>query len=141
MAKHNFNGGKGMGYLDRLQAAEQAKYDRKMQIQVDFLLQIGCDAFVMTAADLWDLQPARAVEAVSAYRDYIYKLMDHLIDDARDDPELAYFWTDLDRRLEQIVGKQAFVPRERRYDQTGQRVFNQLLERFKARNGGTDHAG
>ncbi|MBQ2019506.1 MAG: hypothetical protein II210_01535, partial [Rikenellaceae bacterium] len=100
--------------------------------QADFLLQIGCDAYLMALADLFDLQPGRANEAVDTYRDYINSLMAHLIDDASD-PELVYFWTDLDRRMEQIVGKSNFKPREKRYDETGRRVFEGLYEAYQAR--------
>lgn len=131
--KQNFNGGRGMNLAEQICAREQAKYDARMQLQTDFLLQIGGDAFLMTCADLFDLQPGRAVEAVNTYRDYINALMDHIIDDAKDDPEITYFWGDLDRRIAQIVGKDAFVPKEERYDETGENVMRGLLLRYAAR--------
>ena len=132
--KHNqqFNGGRGMYALDKIQAREKAQYDRNMGAQADFLLQIGCDAFIMSCADLFDLQPGRATEAVETYRRYIYDCMSNLIEDAKDDPETEFFWTDLDRRLEQICGA-AFVPREQRYDSTGELVFNKILAVYAAR--------
>lgn len=123
---------RGANALDRIQRREQAMYDKRMSIETDFLLQIGCDAYLMSLADLFDLQPGRANEAVNTYRDYINSLMAHLIDDASD-PELVYFWTDLDRRMEQIVGKSNFQPREKRYDETGRRVFEGLYEAYQAR--------
>lgn len=128
-----FNGGRGMNALDRIQAREKAAYDRNMGAQADFLLQIGCDAFIMSCADLFDLQPGRAIEAVDVYRKYIYDCMSNMIEDSRDDPETAYFWADLDRRLEQICGKDAFVPKDKRYDVTGERVFNSILAIYAAR--------
>lgn len=132
-----------MNALDRIQAREKAAYDRNMNAQMDFLLQIGCDAYLMACADLFDLQPGRAVEAVEAYRKYIYDLMDHMIEDAKDDPENVYFWGDLDRRLLQICGPAAFVPKDERYDVSGQKVMNHLLAvraaRLKLqREGGVD---
>lgn len=135
MAKNlgQFNGGRGMNLADRITATEKAKYDRNLHAQLDFLLQIGCDAYVMSCADLFDLQTGRAAEAVETYRKYIYDLMDHMIEDAKDDPENVYFWGDLDRRLEQICGAAAFVPKDERYDITGQRVFNHLLAVHAAR--------
>lgn len=131
--KGQFNGGKGMNLADRITATEKAKYERNMNAQMDFLLQIGCDAYLMACADLFDLQPGRAVEAVETYRKYIYDLMDHMIEDAKDDPENVYFWGDLDRRLLQICGKEAFVPKEERYDVSGQKVMNHLLAVHAAR--------
>lgn len=107
-------------------------YDKRMSIETDFLLQIGCDAFIMSCADLFDLQPSRAVEAFNTYRGYINNLLSHLLADA-DDPDLVYFWTDLDRRMLQIVGKDAFAPREKRYDETGERVFKELFEIYTAK--------
>ena len=135
MAKNRgqFNGGRGMNLADRITATEKEKYNRNMNAQLDFLLQIGCDAYVMSCADLFDLQPGRAAEAVGTYRKYIYDLMDHMIEDAKDDPENVYFWGDLDRRLEQICGPAAFVPKDERYDVSGQRVFNHLLAVHAAR--------
>ena len=124
--------GRGPNALDRIQRMEQAMYDKRMSVQADFLLQIGCDAFIMSCADLFDLQPARAMEAVNTYRKYINDLMGHLLADA-DDPELVYFWTDLDRRMLQIVGDKAFVPKEKRYDETGERVFLDLFNAYVAR--------
>ena len=126
------NLGGGLKPLDKIQIIERNKYDAKLTAQADFLLQIGCDAYLMALADLFDLQPGRANEAVNTYRDYINSLMAHLIDDASD-PELVYFWTDLDRRMEQIVGKSNFKPREKRYDETGRRVFEGLYEAYQAR--------
>ena len=126
------NLGGGLKPLDKIQIIERNKYDAKLTAQADFLLQIGCDAYLMALADLFDLQPGRANEAVNVYRDYINSLMAHLIDDASD-PELVYFWTDLDRRLKQIVGDGLFVPREQRYDETGRRVFGELFRRYVER--------
>lgn len=126
------NLGGGLKPLDKIQIIERNKYDAKLTAQADFLLQIGCDAYLMSLVDLFDLQPGRANEAVNTYRDYINSLMAHLIDDASD-PELVYFWTDLDRRMEQIVGKSNFKPREKRYDETGRRVFEGLYKAYQAR--------
>lgn len=126
------NLGGGLKPLDKIQIKERNKYDAKLTAQADFLLQIGCDAYLMSLVDLFDLQPGRVNEAVNTYRNYINSLMAHLIDDASD-PELVYFWTDLDRRMEQIVGKSNFQPREKRYDETGRRVFEGLYEAYQAR--------
>lgn len=138
MGKKHGNGARGVNLggglkpLDKIQIIERNKYDAKLTAQADFLLQIGCDAYLMSLADLFDLQPGRANEAVNTYRDYINSLMAHLIDDASD-PELVYFWTDLDRRMEQIVGKSNFQPREKRYDETGRRVFEGLYKAYQVR--------
>ena len=126
------NLGGGLKPLDKIQIIERNKYDAKLTAQADFLLQIGCDAYLMSLVDLFDLQPGRALEAVNTYKTYINSLAAHLIDDASD-PELVYFWTDLDRRMEQIVGKSNFKPREKRYDETGRRVFEGLYEAYQAR--------
>lgn len=143
--KHNrqFTGGRGMNLAEQIVAREKAQYDRNMGAQADFLLQIGCDSFIMACADLFDLQPGRAKEAVETYRHYIYECMSNLIEDSKDDPETTYFWGDLDRRLKQICGT-AFVPKEERYDTSGERVFNHLLAvyaaKLKARKAGEEDA-
>ena len=112
----------GMTALDRIQTKERIMYDQRTDKIVDFLLQIGCDAFILSNADLYDMQPGRVVEAVNTYRTYINELAAHLLDDADADEELVYFWTDLDRRLQQICGPK-FATHEQRYDETGRRAF------------------
>ena len=131
----NVNIQKGMGAIGRMQAKERIRYDQRTVKQIDFLLQIGCDAFILSNADLYDMQPGRALEAVNTYRTYINELAAHLIDDADADEELVYFWTDLDRRLQQICGPK-FATHEQRYDETGRKVFSGIydayIERLKA---------
>ena len=58
------NLGAGLKPLDKIQIRERNKYDAKLTAQADFLLQIGCDAYLMSLVDLFDLQPGRANEAV-----------------------------------------------------------------------------
>ena len=125
--------GRGMNALERVRANLEAKFEDKQRFQTDFLLQAGCDAFVLTAADLFELDETRAVEAINRYREYIMELMDALIEDSRDDDELVYYWADLDRRLEQIVGKEHFTRHEDRYDETGVRIFGELYKRTARR--------
>ena len=125
----NVNIQKGMGALDRMQAKERIRYDQRTVKQIDFLLQIGCDAFILSNADLYDMQPGRALEAVNTYRTYINELAAHLIDDADADEELVYFWTDLDRRLQQICGPK-FATHEQRYDETGRKVFSGIYDAY-----------
>ena len=125
----------GMNALDKIQTKERIMYDQRTDKIFDFLLQIGCDAFILSNADLYDMQPSRALEAVNTYRNYINNLAAHLIDDADADEELVYFWTDLDRRLQQICGPK-FATHEKRYDETGRKVFSGIydayIERLKA---------
>lgn len=119
----------GMNALDRIQTKERIMYDQRTDKIVDFLLQIGCDAFILSNADLYDMQPSRVVEAVNTYRTYINELAAHLIDDADADEELVYFWTDLDRRLQQICGPK-FATHEQRYDETGRNVFSGIYDAY-----------
>ena len=124
---------RGMNALERVRANIDEKYEIKQRFQTDFLLQAGCDAFMMTAADMFDLGPDRAMEAMNTYRDYIMKMMENLIEDSKDDDELTYYWADLDRRLKQIVGEEHFAPYEQRYDETGVRIFGELYRRTARR--------
>ena len=120
---------RGMNSFGIFQQRMEEKFEAKQRFMTDFLLQAGCDAFILTAADVFQLGPGRAKAAMTAYREYIIEIMDALIEDGRDDDELTYFWADLDRRLEQIVGKDNFAPHEQRYDDTGIRIFGELCKR------------
>ena len=113
-------------FQDRM--AEQ--FELKQRFQTDFLLQAGCDAFMLAAADVFDMTPEQAKDAITAYREYIMQMMDALIEDGKDDDELVYYWADLDRRLKQVVGEENFAAHEERYDETGIRIFGELCKRM-----------
>lgn len=140
--KRNVPQKRGMNALGRVRANLEDLYEAKQRFMVDFLLQAGCDAFILAAADVFDLGEEKANEAVASYREYIMQMMDALIEDSKDDDELVYFWTDLDRRLKQIVGDELFVPHDERYDETGLRIFGDLCKRTIAKilNAKTVHA-
>jgi hypothetical protein len=129
----NYKGGvpqrKGMNALERIRAQMEAQFEEKQRFQTDFLLQAGCDAFLMAEADVFHLGSGRAEAAINAYREYLMQIMESLIEDSKGDDRLEYFWEDLDRRLKQIVGPELFVPHDRRYDDTGLRIFTQLYRR------------
>ena len=127
--RRNVPQARGMNPLERLKAQMEAKFEDKQRFMTDFLLQAGCDAFMLAAADVFQMGPKRAKAAMAAYRDYVLSIMDALIEDSRGDDELVYFWADLDRRIEQIVGPENFTPHEQRYDDTGLRIFGKLCKR------------
>lgn len=129
---------RGQNAMQRMEARLRAEYDAKQQFSTDFLLQVGCDAFLLAASDVFQCGAGRAWKAIEAYRMYVNQIMDNLIDDSRGkngngDNELLFFWTDLDRRLEQIVGKEKFTPHNERYDETGTKLFEGLFQRYMGR--------
>lgn len=121
------------GMMERFKRQLEAEFDARERFQTDFLLQVGCDAFLMAAADVFKLGPGRAKKAMEAYRDYVMRIMDAVIENGGQGrsgkgENLDYFWTDLDRRLKQICGD-SFTPHEERYEQTGLRLFAELFLR------------
>ena len=129
--------------LKREYEAELAKvkedYEFRLGFTIDFLTQAGCDAFFMTANDMFDLGPARVKEAAETYKEYLIGMMDALIADSYDektgngDKDLAYFWASVDERMEQIMGKSLFTPHEERYPETGASVLTEIFVRFVRR--------
>ena len=129
---------KGQNAMQRIEARLRAEYDVKQQFSTDFLLQVCCDAFLLAASDVFQCGAGRAWKAIEAYRMYVNQIMDNLIEDSRGkngdgDNELLFFWTDLDRRLKQIVGKEKFTPHDERYDETGMKLFEGLFQRYMGR--------
>lgn len=126
--RKNVPQGRGKKPLDMVQDRMNREFAIKQQFQADFLLQAGADAFLLAAADVFQLGKGRAAAAIQAYKERLEELMDRLIDDG-DSNELAYYWETLDRRLRQIVGDENFVPHDQRYDETGRRLFIGLYQR------------
>lgn len=129
---------RGQNAMQRLESRLRAEYDVKQQFSTDFLLQVGCDAFLLSASEVFQCGPGRAGKAINVYRKYINEIMDNLIEDSggndgNGDRELSFFWSDLDRRLKQIVGKEKFTPHNERYDETGTKLFEGLFQRYMGR--------
>lgn len=120
--------GRGKKPLDMVQDRMRQEFAIKQQFQADFLLQAGADAFLLAAADVFQLGKGRAAAAMQAYKERLEELMDRLIEDG-DNNELTYYWDTLDQRLRQIVGDENFVPHDQRYDETGRRLFIGLYQR------------
>lgn len=120
-------------------AKAKADYDYRLGFAIDFLTQAGCDAFFMTANDMFDLGPARVKEAAEKYREYIVGMMDALIADSYDektgngDKDLEYFWNSVDERIRQIEGESLFTPHTERYPENGITVLSDLFVRFVRR--------
>lgn len=127
--KRNVPQQRGMNSFGVFRQRMEDQFETKQRFMTDFLLQAGCDAFMLAAADVFQMGPGRARAAMIAYREYVVSIMDALIEDSRGDDELTYFWADLDRRIEQIVGTENFTPHEERYDDTGLRIFGELCKR------------
>lgn len=125
--------GRGMNALDRVQARMEEKFEIKQRFMTDFLLQAGCDAFLLAAADVFQMGKGRAKAAMGAYREYVMKIMDEMLADSGGDEDLSYFWADLDRRLKKTVGDELFVPHDQRYDDAGIRIFGDLCKRTVAK--------
>lgn len=119
--------------MGRFKEQLQREFDTKQRFQTDFLLQVGCDAFLMAASDVFQCGPGRAQKAVTAYHDYVMQIMDAVIEHGGDrrgrGENLDYLWTDIDRRLAQITGPTNFTPHDQRYDETGLKLFAELFLR------------
>lgn len=126
---------RGQNALDRLEYRLRAEYQVKQEFVIDFLLQVGCDAFLMASAEVFQLGKGRAAKAVAAYKKCVEEMMDNLIADAPNkqgngDDELTHYWADLDARIKQIVGEELFVPRETRYDEQGHKFLEGIFHRY-----------
>lgn len=135
--KHNraFQPRKQDNVLERLRKQMAAEEDVRRRFQSDFLLQVGMDAMLMTAADVFGMGAGRAERTMVTYKEHVEEIMGRLIEDSLNkktgngDNQLEYFWESLDKRIHQIVGDRMFMGHKERYDETGMRLFLDLYRR------------
>lgn len=78
-------------------------------------MQMGEDAAFYTAHDMFGLGAGRAEEFGNRYVENMNWIMGLILDDSKDDKEIAYAKELQDRRLRPIVGEKLFVPYDERY--------------------------
>ena len=97
--------------LERLKEQYNAEFQRK----TDILLQIGLDAAMIAAHEVFKLGPGRAEKFRNEYVDTVNEIAKLLSDDGKDDRDLVYAKTVVDRRLHDIVGDKLFDDWDTRY--------------------------
>ena len=108
MPKHN-------AMLARIEAAAEARYQKRLRASMDMLLQMGQDAAMIAAHDVLQLGPGRAEAFCVAYREAINDMARRVVDDQMDDPEFVYAKAKIDEQIRAIVGPEKFAPWEERY--------------------------
>ena len=78
-------------------------------------MQMAQDAAFMAANEVLHLGPARAYEFGAAFIKYANEIANLIATDAKDDKNVEYAKTVIDRRLLPIVGEELFVEFEERY--------------------------
>jgi hypothetical protein len=105
-----------------LQAAFEVRLalaEANFRRQIDIGMQIAADAALMAADDVFDVSVYRAKQFMQAHIDNVNGIAKLTVDDSKDDPDIVFTKTDIDRRLLQIVGVDNFVPWEERYKVEG----------------------
>lgn len=101
-----------------LLAKYEAMCEERYLKRLAFANQMGLDAAMIAANEVLGLGPGRAEKFRIAYINAVNDMAQMIADDGKDDKELAYSITTIDRRIESIVGEDNFVPWEERYRQS-----------------------
>lgn len=104
MAKHN-------AFL----AAVKKEVTRQMVEYEHTRMQISEDAAMMAARDVFGLGPGRAEAFGTAFVKYVGLITELINTDAKDDKELEYAKSVIDRAIRPIVGEDLFVEFDERY--------------------------
>ena len=102
-------------YLAKRDAAIYAQY----RAQLDFALQMGLDAAMISANKVLQLGKGRAQEFATEYINAVNELAKLLVADSKDDDEMVYSREKIDQKIKAIVGEDNFAPWDKRYGKNG----------------------
>ena len=101
--------------LARIEARAEAKYAALFHAKLNMLLQMGQDAAMIAANEVFHMGASRAVAFCNAYTSAVNEIAHMVYDDQMDDPEFVWAKSKVDERIKNIVGEENFVPWEVRY--------------------------
>ena len=101
--------------LAKIEAAAEAKYRAAFLAKMSTLQQMCIDSAFLAASDVFRMGPGRCEAFGAAMTGYLHEMAQMMLDDAKDDPELAYTREKVDGRLRKICGEK-FEPWEARYE-------------------------
>lgn len=99
--------------LREMNARNEAKYQMKFDRRMHSLMQLCCDAAVLSAHDELGMGAGRAERFVQTMQMYILEISKLINSDAAD-PDLEYTKAKVDGKLKQICGDK-FSPWDERY--------------------------
>lgn len=98
-------------YLAKRDAEQEIKYLMKLHI----MQQMGLDAAMIAAHEVFQLGKGRALQFGTKYIEAINDIATLIVEDKKVDKEIVYARADLDRKIKRIVGEENFAPWEERY--------------------------
>lgn len=90
--------------LQKMNAANAAKYELQYQRKQKILVQMCCDAALIAVNDIFGAGPVRAKRFLTAMENNVDEISTMILDAAKDDPDIVYAKAKLDERLKQICG-------------------------------------
>lgn len=101
--------------LKRIEDSIEAKYNAIFHAKIRMLLQMGQDAALLTAHDVLNLGPGRAVKFCEGYTRYVNEMARFILEAQRDDDDFVYAKQKIDDSVKAVVGVENFAPWEERY--------------------------
>lgn len=102
-----------MGQNPALKAITERKRLNERRSHIAF--QMGLDAAIFAANEVFSMGESRAPRFVEAYNRAVAEMMHLIHDDAKDDEDIEYSRQKIDEALKKIVGAENFVEWDERY--------------------------
>lgn len=108
--------------LAKIEQKYREEYEKRLaqakanfMIQLEMALQQSCDAALMAADDVFDVNAYSAEKFLNAHISNVNKIAHMAVVEDEDDPDMWWTKDTVDRRLRSIVGEENFVPWDERY--------------------------
>lgn len=102
-------------FIQKIEAEMEAKYNAIFNLKMDMLMQMGQDAGMIAANEVFKMGAGRAPDFCVAYIEAMNTMAKLVVEDQLEDNEFWYAKSKIDEKIRAIVGEENFVPWERRY--------------------------
>lgn len=99
-----------------LLAKYEAIYEARYQRMILVAMQMGLDAGMIAANEVFEMGAGRAEKFRTAYNETMKAIVSMTVNDSKDDPEFTWTKAKVDERIKKIVGEKNFIPWDERYN-------------------------
>lgn len=98
-----------------LLAKYEAVFEERYQKMILMAMQMGLDAGMIAANEVFEMGAGRAEKFRTAYINAVNAIANMTVNDGKDDPDIEWTKAKVDERIKKIVGEQNFKPWGERY--------------------------
>ena len=98
-----------------LLAKYEAIFEERYQKMILVAMQMGLDAGMIAANEVFEMGAGRADRFRTAYIETVNAIANMTVNDSKDDTDIAWTKAKVDERIKKIVGTENFKPWDERY--------------------------